>query len=90
MKDIEKKEDFIINYIIENGSVNMLDSAFVDAYIKEFNCNYKSTFIGAKKCPELSKVLGQMYKEFKLSRQSVGISNMVCDGFPKWIYDYDL
>ncbi|GAB6989400.1 hypothetical protein JCM16418A_14500 [Paenibacillus pini] len=46
---MDNKYSWIINYISDNGAVDILNSVFVDAYIEHFNANFKVTNYGANK-----------------------------------------
>lgn len=88
---MDNKYSWIINYINDNGAVDILNSDFVDAYIEHFSANYKATNYGANKCPELSKLLSGMHKKYMLRRSAVGLTmSSLPSGFPKWVYVFKL
>lgn len=91
---INGKEEWIVGYINNlDGikAVDMLDEDFVDKFIQQFNAKHQATLIGAYRCNELSRLLGKMYKNGLLVRYPMGLrSGAYQDGFPKWIYCYEV
>lgn len=53
--------------------VDILDSAFVLAYIEAHNAPCRVEFVGAPRCPQLGKDLGLMFRLERLSRVAVGL-----------------
>jgi hypothetical protein len=85
---VNKKHEWIYNYAKINGHIDILNSDFVDDYIKKFNPVYKIQPYGANSCKELGRVLSSMYKNGLLNRFVMGIPYMV--GFPRWVYCYEV
>jgi len=91
---MSEKELWIINYIKQqtNRSVDVLDCEFVNEYIEKFNAKDIGKF-GYPKCPELSKLLGIMYRNNILNRIPFGVRSGYNQDFisyksPKWVYSY--
>jgi hypothetical protein len=83
-----KKQDFITSYIRNNlGSTSIVDSRFVDSYIKEFNPKHIVQPFGANSCKEIGKMLSYFYKCNILDRTTVSLYHIE-PGFPKWVYVY--
>ena len=88
---MNEKEQWIIDFIDKEPTkcVDILNMKFVDSYIERFNPKHKVCMYGANKCKELSMLLGNMYKKGILSRCTMGVEG-VGEGFPKWVYVYEL
>lgn len=90
MSNRKLKWEFIKSYLIKNGGhVDIMCRDFVEKYIEEFKPPYKATNYGADKCPQLGRILKEMYDMRLLDRKRVGIT---CgySGYPKWVYCYEL
>ena len=86
-----KKQEWVIDYISKNKVVDMLNQLFVDAYIEKFNPEYIVMPWGANKCQELSRLLGNLYSQGILKRNTIGTPYSIAgQGLPKWIYCYEL
>jgi hypothetical protein len=91
MKNISKKEEFIMEWLIQENHLDTLNTEFVDAYINAFSPPHKIMTFGANKCPELGRLLSSMYKRGIITRQSFGITNGAWQyGFPKWVWSYSI
>ena len=84
MKAIAEK---IILDRVEKEPIDILDRYFVDEFIEKTGCKFDPQPFGAHKCKYLGQTLSRMFKEGKLSRGTIGLSNME-HGFPKWVYVY--
>jgi hypothetical protein len=84
---LNKKTNWIINYIEQNGDVDVLNESFVDAYVESFGVTIVVRFWCANKCEDLGRQLSRMYKEGLLFRSIITIG--VYD-LPKWVYVYSL
>lgn len=69
--------------------LDILDSEFVDAYIKETAAPFDPMPYGAHRCTTLGRDLAAMFKDETLQRQAVGIP---CgyEGMPRWVYAYEV
>ena len=67
--------------------VNILNEAFVTAYIKEHKAAHSVNMIGIIKCEQVSKDLRRMFRENILQRCTLPFYDMP-RGYPKWIYCY--
>lgn len=77
--------------LLKRGGVDILDSAFVDAYIEATEAPHTPTNWGAYKCPQLGRDLSKMYEMGILRRTRVGLSSGAWQpGFPKWVWSYRL
>lgn len=85
--------DFIINYISSTRphAIDVLNSEFVDAYIKTTGAKYKPTFFGAFKCAMLGRDLSKMYNQGMLDRSILSLPpGSINEGFPGWVYVYSV
>lgn len=71
-------------------TVDILNRYFVDVYEKATGAKVIITWFGANKCPQLARDLKDMYDGGILKRWRNGIGDMGCDGFPKWVWSYEL
>lgn len=86
----QEKKNWLMDYILKNGPVDILNEKFVDQYVDKFNAKHKVQMYGANKCPELSRNLSTLFKEGILTRSTIGVPDLWGMGFPKWVYVYDL
>lgn len=86
------RQEWILEHIKTNtiGTVNVLDSDFVAAYINATGAHRCIMAYGADKCPQLGKDLSALYNAGKLTRYITGIDGMGGMGFPRWVYSYSL
>jgi hypothetical protein len=85
-----EKKDWIVNYITNHGWQDIFMEDFVQEYIEQCEPEIiKPVMIGAPKVPELGRYLGELYKEGKLDRFTVGLKYHY-DGYPKWCYGYKI
>jgi hypothetical protein len=70
--------------------VDILNKHFVDDYVEATGAKDIVTWFGANKCPTLAKDLRDMYNARLLTRWRNGIRSVGCDGFPKWVWSYEL
>ena len=68
---------------------DVLDDAFVRAYIKATDVPWRETMWGAPKCPTLGRDLAALAAQGRLNRYRVGMSNWQ-PGFPKWVWSYEI
>ena len=90
---MNEREQWIVNYLTDNeGSyIDTLNSTFVESYLKSFGyLKFYVTAYGAYRCQQLGKDLLSLYRKGILTRCAVGLSSMPVDGFPKWVYVYEL
>ena len=91
MKTWDERRRFIIRYLSENrGHVDVLNAAFVDCYLEATSSKFYPMPYGAHKCPQLGRDLSRMEREGTLSRKRTGISGMRGQGFPAWVWCYEL
>ncbi|KKN66070.1 hypothetical protein LCGC14_0475480 [marine sediment metagenome] len=83
------KERWVLKNMPKCG-VDILNSDFVDLYIAAFNPVYRLTNWGAYKCPQLGKLLSQMFKKNILERGTISLGINWEPGFPKWVYSYSI
>ena len=92
--EVLKRFDWIEDWLRTThagAEVDVLDTAFVLAYIEAHNAPCQTIFIGAPRCPQLGRDLGWMFKLDRLSRVAVGLAaGDASIGFPKWVYSYRL
>lgn len=89
--DAEARHDWIENYIEDKpGGVDILDAAFVQAYIDATDANYTPTMWGAHKCVRLSRDLAQMHRDGMLIRSRVNLGSAWVDGYPRSLWHYDI
>lgn len=79
-----------MDYIAQNGQVDILVVDFVDEYLKQFNPKFKPTNWGAHKCPEIARYLSLCYKSNLLNRARLSLGYNWQPGFPKWVFVYYL
>lgn len=72
-----------------NGGTDVLDRAFVDAYLLATKAPHQTMIIGAHKCKMLGADLGELYKKAHLTRFTVGVPG-AGPGFPTWVFAYKL
>lgn len=88
-----ERQQWILNKMREHpGSpIDILDAEFVVAYCEATGAKATPMFVGAPKCPQLGRDLGELYKRELLRREPVGLpSGDSSMGFPKWVYSYQL
>lgn len=89
-RSLSDKIEWIVNYMKENEPhVDIMNAAFVDAYIEEFNPRHAIMIYGANKCKEISRVLKSGYDMEIFRRGRIGL-NAHLTGFPNWVYVYSL
>lgn len=81
--------DWIVDYVRDNGPVDVLNRAFVREYLAVTGVSYEVQPYGADKCPQLGADLSFLYRDGRLQRSVVGLHKME-SGFPKWIWVYEL
>ena len=84
---MNNKERWVLKHIPKVG-VDILNADWVDAYIESFNAPHRICNWGANKCPQLGKLLSQMYKKNILNRGVIALGRAWQPGFPKWVYTY--
>ena len=72
------------------SGVDVLDSAFVDAYADKTGAQVFIQPFGANTCRQLGRDLSKMYKNGLLERGRIGLGFNWQHGFPKWVYSYHL
>lgn len=92
-----QRQHWVVDYIQKRTTAtcpfycNVLDSAFVGAYIDFTGAPFDLQPFGADKCPQLGRDLSALYKAGKLSRYATGLGpGDASMGFPKWVYSYRL
>jgi len=74
-----------------DAHVDVLDKAFVDAYLDATHAPYFPAPYGAHKCAQLGRDLAAMQRLGELTRARVGLgAGSRNEGFPAWIYSYHL
>ena len=87
---LKDRLDWIVKYCVEvEDRVDVLNRAFVSAYVDATGaaCIYQP--YGADSCPQLGRDLSKCYARKLLVRGRVGLTAME-SGFPKWVYVYRL
>lgn len=88
-----QRRDWILAYMRERPreALDVLNSDFVYAYAEATDAPTALQMLGAPKCPQLGRDLGELHKRGYLKRHATGLpagdSGM---GFPKWVYCYRL
>lgn len=98
MKTKTERHAWIIQHLKNDPSakhtplqVDVLDREFVDNYVEATEAPWKVMPFGANECRLLGRDLAEMFRNGKLKRHTVGISDGLChQGFPKWVYCYQL
>ena len=86
-----KRHEWILNWIKNYGEpVDVLNTYFVDAYIKATKANYSVRMYGANYCPQLGGDLLAMTKACLLKRRRTGIQGFGAMGFPRWVWSYEI
>lgn len=100
-KPAERRE-FILHYLREQNrtlypqrvgraTVDILDSDFVNAYIDFSGARFEPVKYGAFKCKQLSRDLTEMWQTGELSRKLISLpEGSRNEGFPGWVYAYEL
>lgn len=86
------RESWILQYLAKAGdlaSVDVLDSAFVDAYAIATGATVQAMAIGANRCPQLGRDLSKIAERGLLTRARVSITGMGA-GWPKWVWSYSI
>lgn len=74
-----------------DAMVDVLNAPFVHEYILATKAAFAWMAYGAHKCPQLGRDLAAMYRAGELTRAHVGIGPGARNqGFPSWIYVYEL
>ena len=69
--------------------VDVLNRAFVDAYVAATGAKFVGTNWGADHCKQLGRDLAAMERMGQLKRRRVGLSDGAwMPGFPKWVWSY--
>lgn len=92
------RHEWLLNYLIQRQTyythcayaVNVLDRAFVDAYVEATGAKVMMMAFGADKCPMLGRDLSDMCKSGSLKRSVASVQGMGGMGFPTWVWDYAL
>lgn len=71
-------------------TVDVLNQQFVSDYLDATGAACKVMPYGADKCPQLGRDLGQMTKDGRLRRATIGVNGTRSEGFPSWVYLYAL
>lgn len=72
------------------AAVDVLNQAFSDAYLKSALPKFMPVAFGAHRCPQLGCDLLQMTRDGFLTRKRVGLYGFAGQGFPKWVWVYEL
>jgi len=85
-----ERHAWILRYIaeVEPHGVDVLNSAFVDAYVEATGANVRIMLWGANKCAQLGRDLTTMFHSRQLKRGRVGLGGNWQPGFPKWVWSY--
>lgn len=86
--NIARRWQWLLNEARERVAVDVLDADFVDAYIQRFKPQYRPTWWGANKCPQIGRDLASMAQAGLLSRSRVGLGSNWQPGFPRWVFSY--
>lgn len=79
------------HYTFCRYSVDVLDAAFVDAYIDATEVPYDVVLLGANRCRQAGLDLAALCKEGKLERHRAGVSAPTSGGgWPTWVWSYYL
>lgn len=96
MANPQERYDWILDYIAnrsDGGVVDVLNMAFVDDYIEQFDAAHTiSKPHGAFRCAQLSRDLLALYKQGFLERFTVGLGGSLnlFSKQPKWVYVYEI
>lgn len=85
------RESWILSYLRKNAgeSVDVLNRAFVEAYVTATGASALLMPFGADKCRQLGRDLSRLSVEGYLSRGRIGLPMMEA-GFPKWVWVYSI
>ena len=92
MKTKSERREWLLNYIKDSpfSGVDILQSDFVDEYIRATSAAYTTTCWGAYKCRQLGVDLSAMAKLGLLRRSRLGLRNNWQPGFPRWVWVYEV
>lgn len=87
-----QREVWLTETIAKCDRVNVLDAAFVDAYIAATGARAQLMHYGASRCPTLGRDLSKLHANGRLVRYRVALPSDLCEsmGFPRWVYSYEL
>ncbi len=89
----KEKKQWILNYMKDPKHshifIDVVSEEFVLDYIDACSPNIIRGIYVVPNVPELGRYLSEMYKEGLLSRYRHGCT-YTKDGFPKWVYVYNL
>ncbi len=88
----EDKVEFVKKYLRDRDpqGVDICNRFFVERYVETFSAPSIAMIYGADKCPQLGRLLGDMFRAGILKRHRAGIVGFAGEGFPKWVYYYTL
>lgn len=87
------RHDWIESYLAAQPTsrgVDVLDQAFVNAYIEATSARHTVQPYGAPTCPQLGRDLATMANDLILTRARAGVEGMRGMGFPSWVWRYEL
>lgn len=90
MSKSERRDWLLIAMLAETSGVDVLNQAFVDAYLEATKAPFIPMHYGAHKCKTLGHDLSELRTNGYLSRARVGIPSGRAEGFPAWVYVYQL
>lgn len=90
MSPQDVRDDWILEYIRVNGSVDVTSQAFHEAYHQKFpKFQRKEKLWGAQPVPQAMRDLRRLYDQEVLDRWRVELGNVhKQDGFPSWVWVY--
>jgi len=80
---------WLMEYMQNNGPVDILNADFVEAYLAWTEARAIDTNWGARKCPTLSRDLRYLWAIGRARRGRVGLGFNWQPGFPKWVWSYE-
>jgi len=84
-----ERHNWLLEKAKEIGHVDILNEAFVQAYIDKFHPTYEIRMWGANKCLQLARDLSVMEQSNRMNRTRIGLSKGAWQpGFPKWVWSY--
>ena len=84
-----QRYEWILAYLKKHRLVDVLNSDFVDEYVKATGATYVAVAFGAHRCRMLGNDLSSMAKCGALKRYRVGVHGHE-RGFPKWVWGYEV
>lgn len=89
-RSLSDKIAWVETYLKEvETQIDVLNTAFVNAYINEFGVAHRFTMYGAFKCPDLGRTLKAGYDKGVFERGRIGLTEHL-SGLPNWVYVYSL